>query len=207
MLNDHNLAQIQRFCDELRVYNAHTNIYSKKSYDHLPYHTEDSIQLAGLVNHGGIHVDIGSGSGFPGVIIALLTEATVICVESKSRKRRFLQHIQTTLGIRNLIVFEGDFQLFATTYRKKARIQTFSAKAFAKPPALLAALAGVNPGRYAPDAVCWVPISVNQKPFLEPYDTVVSVTSPRTGEVFWYFRIRMAAFRSYKADLKTQYTL
>jgi 16S rRNA (guanine(527)-N(7))-methyltransferase RsmG len=195
---------IDRYIELLKEYNDTTNIYSKKSYDHLSGHIEDSLNVASLVGDRGVHVDMGSGSGLPGIIMAIASPVHVICIESKERKRVFLNYIKEALDLDNVTVFDGDVQRFTHGY-SGPKITSFSAKAFAKPPKLLMYLSMFRPHQYRKGAICWVPISERQATILKSFDDVVQLS--RNGLDYRYFKIQMGAFQSYKADLKTQYNL
>jgi 16S rRNA (guanine527-N7)-methyltransferase len=73
------------------------NLISKPSIPHIwDRHVVDSAQLFELAPKGGHWVDIGSGGGFPGLVVAIMTQATtaphrVTLVESDQRKCAFLR--------------------------------------------------------------------------------------------------------------------
>ncbi len=94
---------IQRYIDCLKAYNETTNIYSKKAYDKLDFHIEDSLQLAGLIGDRECLVyDFGSGSGLPSIPIAIAnSKNSVVAFESKSRKTNFLSHAADQIGLLN----------------------------------------------------------------------------------------------------------
>lgn len=63
-------------------------------------HVLDSAQLIRyLPNEPSSIVDIGSGAGFPGVVIALLTQHKVTCIESVQKKANFLMMVKDELGL------------------------------------------------------------------------------------------------------------
>ena len=58
-------------------------------------HVLDSAQLLPLAaNHDGLWVDVGTGAGFPGMIIALATDRPVALVEPRRMRAQFLQAIE-----------------------------------------------------------------------------------------------------------------
>lgn len=73
---------------------AHTTLV-----DVITRHFSDSAQLVGLANKAPDHwVDIGSGGGFPGLVVAILLSETsprsvVTMIESDSRKAAFLRTV------------------------------------------------------------------------------------------------------------------
>ena len=203
-MSDNIYEKISHFKQCLFEYNESTNIYSKKSYDMLDYHIQDSLNLAKLIEPSSIHVDMGSGSGLPGVIIAIASTAKVICIESKSKKRLFLNYVKEALDLNNLEIFDGDVQLFSKCY-SGPKIESFSAKAFAKTPKLLMYLSMFRKHQYLKTAKCWVPISKSQSDVLKQFDDIVSMTNKNSD--FLYFKIQMGSYQSYRADLKMQYNL
>ena len=203
MFDNNQIKKVQKFKSLLAEYNQQVNIYSKRSYDDLDGHIQDSFHLAQFIQPSERHVDLGSGAGLPGVIMAIASSSLIICVESKEKKRAFLKHVKYALDLKNLSIFEGDVQRFAKCY-SGLQITSFSAKAFAKPPKLLMYLSKFKSNQFQKNAVCWVPISERQASFLSAYDDVVSI---KNKAIFYYFKIRMGAFQSYKADLKRQYSL
>jgi len=71
-------------------------------------HYADGAQLYPLIGHaGGILVDIGSGAGFPGLILAAMGEADglkVSLVESVGKKASFLQAASEVMNLTNVTV-------------------------------------------------------------------------------------------------------
>lgn len=58
-------------------------------------------------------VDVGSGAGFPGIVIAILRPQTkVILVESSARKSRFLRQVTIELGLTNVEVVTERIELW-----------------------------------------------------------------------------------------------
>ena len=67
-------------------------------------HIWDSAQLAPLVPAGtGRILDVGSGAGFPGLVLAALCDAELHLVESDQKKAVFLQTVIRETGIRAII--------------------------------------------------------------------------------------------------------
>ncbi|MEK9656866.1 MAG: 16S rRNA (guanine(527)-N(7))-methyltransferase RsmG [bacterium] len=123
--------QVERYLSLLKEYNEHTNIYSKKAYDKLDFHVKDSCVLAGLIGNKSCRVlDIGSGSGFPSVIIAICNPKNKVrAVESKSRKTRFLEQVKIDLCLDNFEVVQANIVEYGRCDVPKADVIT--AKAFA----------------------------------------------------------------------------
>lgn len=66
-------------------------------------HVLDSLQILDILPSGKIWVDLGSGAGFPGLVIACVLasvpEACVHLVESNGRKAAFLREVIRTLNL------------------------------------------------------------------------------------------------------------
>ncbi len=91
------IARLKSFETVLRKWNPRINLVSRNSLDHLwNRHIIDSIQVFRCVEAPHKWVDIGSGGGLPGLIVALVAaeEAPgldVTLIESDQRKSAFLR--------------------------------------------------------------------------------------------------------------------
>jgi len=85
--------RLEVFAAELTRWSRRINLISKGDLDHLwPRHIEDSLQLAPLLsNHDPPAIDLGSGGGFPGLILAIATAHEFHLVEADQRKATFLR--------------------------------------------------------------------------------------------------------------------
>jgi 16S rRNA (guanine527-N7)-methyltransferase len=78
------LARLDRFVVLLRAANDHQNLVSANSLDHVyARHIVDSAQLWRLAPSARSWLDLGSGAGLPGLVLAILSDAPVILVESR----------------------------------------------------------------------------------------------------------------------------
>ena len=121
-------SKINHYINLLKEYNETTNIYSKKAYDKLDFHIQDSIQLAKILTKTNAKIfDFGSGSGLPSVILAIKNpNQTIYAIESKSRKHKFLNHIKQKLFLENLhIIPENLYE-----WRPPCQADYITAKAF-----------------------------------------------------------------------------
>lgn len=65
-------------------------------------HIVDSAQLLALAgDHGpdGLWADLGSGGGFPGLVIACLRDAPILLIETRGLRARFLETCLAELGL------------------------------------------------------------------------------------------------------------
>lgn len=84
---------IQQFVDLLLLWQAKINLISPASKNEIwTRHVLDSLQLLPLLPAGATHIaDLGSGSGFPGLPLAIASGRTVDLYESNNKKAAFLR--------------------------------------------------------------------------------------------------------------------
>lgn len=89
------------FVDLLLRWNRRVNLISTRSAEDVwRRHIEDSLQLLPLFPPGTeAFIDIGSGAGFPGVVLAAATGCRVDLVEADKRKAAFLTEAVARLGL------------------------------------------------------------------------------------------------------------
>lgn len=100
-------ASLERYAQLLRLWTRRINLVSRRSLDELwDRHIVDSAQLYRLRPSGAQHwVDLGSGGGLPGLVIAILArqsdpELEISLVESDQRKGAFLTTVARELDLR-----------------------------------------------------------------------------------------------------------
>ncbi len=94
-VNDKNLDRLKIYAEVLRKWQRRINLVSNSTLDDLwCRHMLDSAQIVDhLKPNDKTILDLGSGAGFPGMVIAILTPASVHLVESNSRKCTFLREV------------------------------------------------------------------------------------------------------------------
>jgi len=100
--DDSALARLDALVALLRAENQRQNLVAAASLDQVwVRHIADSAQLVG-VSRGtsGPWLDLGTGAGFPGLVIALLDPAReVLMVESRARRAAWLESIVAHFGL------------------------------------------------------------------------------------------------------------
>jgi 16S rRNA (guanine527-N7)-methyltransferase len=90
-------ARLGIYADLLTKWQKHINLVGGATIPDLwVRHFEDSLQLLPLVGGWNQWVDLGSGGGFPGMVIALASvdqPRTVHLIESDKRKAAFLREV------------------------------------------------------------------------------------------------------------------
>jgi 16S rRNA (guanine527-N7)-methyltransferase len=98
-------AQVDEFVALLREENSRHNLVSAASLDHVyARHVVDSAQLWRMEPQADSWLDLGSGAGFPGLIIAILSAAPVTLVENRRLRADWLHTAAVKLNLRNVRV-------------------------------------------------------------------------------------------------------
>lgn len=91
------LQKLELLEHELRRWQAIKNLVGPATLDQIwDRHIVDSLQLLDLVPDAKTWIDLGSGAGFPGLVLAIAGQERglkVHLVESNSRKCSFLRHV------------------------------------------------------------------------------------------------------------------
>ncbi len=131
------LQRLEHFAHLLEQENARQNLVSKGTLGETFWirHLADSAQLLPLVPQTAMRwVDLGSGPGLPGMVIAILAERIeMTLVESRKLRGAFLRHAAAELGIADRITVREQ-QVEAVP---KQKFDVISARAFAPLPRLL----------------------------------------------------------------------
>ncbi|PCI40602.1 MAG: 16S rRNA (guanine(527)-N(7))-methyltransferase RsmG [Rhodospirillaceae bacterium] len=96
-VTDEVLAKLQTYADLLVKWQAKINLVGPDTIPNLwSRHILDSAQLAPLIQPAARVVDIGSGAGFPGLVLAIVLKEQGIdlhVVESDQRKCAFMREV------------------------------------------------------------------------------------------------------------------
>lgn len=144
--------RLEAFIAYLRVEMLEQNLISASTADLVwTRHIVDSAQLLTLLPGGhdqsGGWIDLGSGAGFPGLVVAIISDWKVTLVESRARRIDYLQRAVETLGLESRVRIEG---------RPLERVETapfsvISARAFAPLPRLFGLAQ-----RFSTDKTLWL---------------------------------------------------
>ena len=75
-------------------------------------HFLDSLSILNFIKPG-LLLDVGSGAGLPGIVIAIMKPKTkVFVLDSIGKKCRFMQNVKTELSLENLIVINSRVESF-----------------------------------------------------------------------------------------------
>jgi len=100
------IDKLNIYKDFLILSNKKLNLIGKTTENSIYYrHFSDSAQIYNIINKKLDIVDLGSGAGFPGLIIKLLMEdekidGKVILIEKSNKKSNFLLNISNLLNLK-----------------------------------------------------------------------------------------------------------
>ena len=134
--NDAAAGRLEQLVVLLGQENARQNLVSAGSLEAVwTRHIVDSAQLLGFVPRETCSpwLDLGTGAGFPGLVIAALRpECEVVMVESRSRRAEWLEYARIALGLNRAKTIGSRLELVPTQ-----SVCVISARAFAPLPRLL----------------------------------------------------------------------
>ena len=95
------------YLGELERWNRATNLTAVPPSDYWRRHVDESLTLLEVAAppRGAAIVDVGSGAGLPGVVVAIARpDLRVTLIESVRRKAAFLTHVAGVLALANVTV-------------------------------------------------------------------------------------------------------
>ncbi|MDA0231755.1 MAG: 16S rRNA (guanine(527)-N(7))-methyltransferase RsmG [Proteobacteria bacterium] len=93
-------ARLEQFVQLLRHWNRRVNLVSKDSLNDVwRRHIADSAQLRDVIPaYEGALIDVGSGAGFPGMVLAIMGLADIHLIEAGAKKCVFLREAARITG-------------------------------------------------------------------------------------------------------------
>jgi 16S rRNA (guanine527-N7)-methyltransferase len=114
--------RLQAYVVMLLEESAQQNLIAESTYEHVwARHVVDSAQLLTLApvvkaEEAASWVDLGSGAGLPGVVVAILSGYSVLMIEMRRKRVEFLQSVISRLGLTNARVFLGKVERAEITH-------------------------------------------------------------------------------------------
>jgi 16S rRNA (guanine527-N7)-methyltransferase len=112
-LEDRAVEKLLLYCGELQKWNRKINLIARDTpaVEIVEKHFLDSLTLLPLLaRHGSADaslLDVGSGAGFPGLVVAAaMPTLRVTLLEPRQKRTAFLRHIARTLELTNVQVRE-----------------------------------------------------------------------------------------------------
>ncbi len=174
-LSSEQITMLHRYLDLLEKWNAAYNLTAVRGRHAMEVeHVLDSLAVVPhFPPHDAQVVDVGSGAGLPGIVLAIaLPENRYALVDSNGKKTRFLTQVAHELSLRNVTVFNGRIE----DWQPATPVDVVTSRAFAslldmvngchallKSGAQVLAMKGVRPD----DEIAALPASVMVKEIIE----------------------------------------
>ena len=127
-LTEEQLNQLDIYCNFLLEYNSHTNLTAIKEEDQVYLkHFYDSLTFIKAINVTKYNnlLDIGTGAGFPGMVLKIVfPELEVTLLDSNNKKICFLQELSNKLGLNTINFYHGRAEDFCVKNRESFDIVT-----------------------------------------------------------------------------------
>ena len=127
-IDDDKLNKLDIYYNYLIEYNNHTNltaITDKK--DVYLKHFYDSLTIVKSIDLSTINtlIDVGTGAGFPGMVLAIMyPNIKVTLLDSNNKRINFLNELKNRLGITNVETIHERSEIYAKTHKDMYDIVT-----------------------------------------------------------------------------------
>lgn len=105
-LDDKTLSNLNTYKDYLKEYNSHTNLTTiTEDEDIYLKHFYDSLTIIKAIDLNSINslIDVGTGAGFPGMVLKIVfPHLNVTLIDSNNKKTTFLSNLKDKLNLDNL---------------------------------------------------------------------------------------------------------
>ncbi|MBQ6687379.1 MAG: 16S rRNA (guanine(527)-N(7))-methyltransferase RsmG [Bacilli bacterium] len=126
-LNGEQISLFEKYCEELLLYNEHTNLTAIRNVEDVYLkHFYDSITIVKNINLTKESViDVGTGPGFPGVVLKIIfPEINLTLLDSNNKKTKFLKYICDKLGFYDVKIVNERIEDYVKNNRYKFDIAT-----------------------------------------------------------------------------------
>ena len=105
LLNDRQIEQLERFTSLLGEWNQIHNLTGAKTDDEIYKNILDSLYPCAFIKEPNSLLDVGTGAGFPGLILAIAYPScyTILC-EPRNKRASFLKFVAIELELENVEV-------------------------------------------------------------------------------------------------------
>lgn len=130
-LTQEQLNSLEKYCTLLLEYNKHTNLTAIKEKENVYLkHFYDSLTIFKYIKNNTKVLDIGTGAGFPGMVLAIGNPTIeVTLLDSNNKKIKFLNYLINELGIKNVTLVYDRAENFIKNNRETFDIVTSRAVA------------------------------------------------------------------------------
>lgn len=109
-LNKIQIKKLLKFIFLIKKWNKIYNLTSIKTFKNMIFlHLLDSLSIIKFIKNTNYILDVGSGVGLPGIVIAILFEkiypkTQIHLIDSKNKKIAFLTQVKLELNLKNIFI-------------------------------------------------------------------------------------------------------
>lgn len=122
------ISDLDYYCHFLIEYNQHTNLTAIKEENQVYLkHFYDSLTIVKGLDLSKYHnlIDIGTGAGFPGMVLKIVfPHLNITLLDSNNKKITFLQQLAEKLNLTNINFFHGRAEEFCQKNRETFEVVT-----------------------------------------------------------------------------------
>ncbi len=113
VLSENQINQLLAYHELIIKWNKVYNLSAVRDpIESIKKHLLDSLSILSFIKPG-LLLDVGSGAGLPGIVIAIMKPKTnVFTIDSVGKKCRFMQTVKTELSLENLTVINNRVEAF-----------------------------------------------------------------------------------------------
>lgn len=132
-LDDKTLSNLNIYKDILKEYNSHTNLTTITADEDIYLkHFYDSLTIIKAIDLNNINslIDVGTGAGFPGMVLKIcFPHINVTLIDSNNKKTKFLSELKDKLKLDNLNILNVRSEEYALAHLEKYDVVTSRAVA------------------------------------------------------------------------------
>lgn len=127
-LTEEQKLQLEKYSSFMLEYNQHTNLTAIKTEEEVYLkHFYDSLTIVKDINLNDVQslVDIGTGAGFPGMVLKIVfPHLKVVLIDSNNKKIKFLNELINILNIKGIETINARSEDYARTHKDSYDIVT-----------------------------------------------------------------------------------
>lgn len=109
-LTDKQIEQFEQYKNLLVEWNEKINLTAiTEDYEVIMKHFVDCLEIVKYIQKGSSIIDVGTGAGFPGIVIAIYfdTNVNITLLDALNKRLIFLQEVVDKLGLKNINIVHG----------------------------------------------------------------------------------------------------
>lgn len=109
-LNNEMLSKLETYKDLLIEWNEKINLTSIiDEYQIIVKHFIDCLEITKYIKKTDKIIDVGTGAGFPGIVIAIFFESKIqiTLLDSLNKRLLFLEEVRSKLSLENVLIVHG----------------------------------------------------------------------------------------------------